>query len=71
MTILVYVVEIFRKSKLIPVFICYESPGIIPVSCEELFKGIEERKLTDDVEREAEYQVGSESLGPNYPHAYL
>ena len=31
--------------------------GIIPVSCEELFKGIEEKKLTDDKEREAEYQV--------------
>ncbi|XP_076810506.1 kinesin-like protein KIF28 isoform X2 [Clavelina lepadiformis] len=36
--------------------------GIIPITCEELFKGIEEKKLTDDAEKEAEYQVSVSML---------
>jgi len=31
--------------------------GIIPITCEELFKAIDEKKLTDEAEKEAEYQV--------------
>ncbi|XP_078483346.1 kinesin-like protein KIF28 isoform X2 [Ciona intestinalis] len=36
--------------------------GIIPITCEELFKGIAERKLTDEDEKEAEYQVSVSML---------
>nr|XP_039267271.1 kinesin-like protein KIF28P [Styela clava] len=39
-----------------------ENKGIVPVTCEELFKGIEEKKLTDDQEKEAEYQVSVSML---------
>uniref|UniRef100_UPI000180AFDB kinesin-like protein KIF28P n=1 Tax=Ciona intestinalis TaxID=7719 RepID=UPI000180AFDB len=36
--------------------------GIIPITCEELFKGIAERKQTDEDEKEAEYQVSVSML---------
>merc|ERR1712136_287731 len=36
--------------------------GIIPVTCEQLFAGIDEKKTSDDKTKEAEYQVSVSML---------
>nr|CAB3259098.1 kinesin-like protein KIF28P [Phallusia mammillata] len=36
--------------------------GIIPITCEELFKGIDQKKQTDEASKEAEYQVSVSML---------
>uniref|UniRef100_H2YJV5 Kinesin motor domain-containing protein n=1 Tax=Ciona savignyi TaxID=51511 RepID=H2YJV5_CIOSA len=40
----------------------HANKGIIPITCEELFKGISERKATDELAKEAEYQVSVSML---------